>query len=237
MSYIIRAIVNPTVKYSVLSDERGNYGSKVTAEAVFQKADEANANGHRFPRSILSRAVNEIQKEVESNHFLGELDHPDNINDINRIGTVCLKSVSHVITKLTMDGDYVIGQFKTLDTPNGIILASLLRDSIKIGVSIRAITDQDISYGGEHVDTINDFNFISYDAVHSPAYPDAYIKGIMSSVFRIAENEGIITQQTPNIITPNSQNNILGSINSVSDFKSILSDAITDALKKLHNKK
>lgn len=237
MSYIIRALVNPIAKYSILSDERGNYGSKVTAEAVFQKADEANANGHRFPRSILSRAVNEIQKEVESNHFLGELDHPDNINDINRIGTVCLKSVSHVITKLTMDGDYVVGQFKTLDTPNGVILASLLRDAIKIGVSIRAITEQDISYGGEHVDTINDFNFISYDAVHSPAYPDAYIKGIMSSVFRIAESEGIIAAQKPDIITPKNQDNIFGTVSNISDFKSILSDAITDALKKVHNKK
>jgi hypothetical protein len=59
----------------------------------------------------------------------------------------------------------------------------------------------------------------------------------MSSVFRIAESEGIIAAQKPDIITPKNQDNILGALSNVSDFKSILSDAITDALKKVHNKK
>ena len=122
-------------------------------------------------------------------HFLGELDHPDDINDVNRIATISLKNVSHVITELKMDNNYVVGRFETLDTPNGVILGSLLKDNIKIGVSIRAVTDQDISYGFDKVDAINNFTLISYDAVHNPAYNDAYVKTVIASVFKMPETE------------------------------------------------
>ena len=183
--YLFRSIVNPLLEYTILSDVKGNLGNKVIAEAVFQKCDDSNANGHRFPKHVLSAALSQIEEEVQNRHFLGELDHPDDINDVNRIATVSLKNVSHVITSLAMDGNYVVGKFETLDTPNGLILASLLKDKIKVGVSIRAITDQDISYGLNNIDTINEFTLISYDAVHNPAYSDAYVKSIMGSVFKI----------------------------------------------------
>jgi hypothetical protein len=183
--YLIRSVVNPLLEYTILSDVKGNMGNKVTAEAVFQKCDDSNANGHKFPKRVLTSALNQIKEEVQNRHFLGELDHPDDINDVNRIATVSLKNVSHVITSLAMDGNYVVGKFETLDTPNGMILGSLLKDKIKVGVSIRAITDQDISYGLNNVDTINEFTLISYDAVHNPAYSDAYVKSVMGSVFKI----------------------------------------------------
>jgi hypothetical protein len=183
--YLIRSLVNPLLEYTILSDVKGNLGNKVTAEAVFQKCDDSNANGHRFPKRVLTSALNQIKEEIQNRHFLGELDHPDDINDVNRIATVSLKNVSHVITSLEMDGNYVVGKFETLDTPNGMILGSLLKDKIKIGVSIRAITDQDISYGSNNIDTINEFTLISYDAVHNPAYSDAYVKSVMGSVFKI----------------------------------------------------
>lgn len=183
--YLIRSVVNPLLEYTILSDVKGNLGNKVTAEAVFQKCDDSNANGHKFPKRVLTSALSQIKEEVQNRHFLGELDHPDDINDVNRIATVSLKNVSHVITSLAMDGNYVVGKFETLDTPNGMILGSLLKDKIKVGVSIRAITDQDISYGLNNVDTINEFTLISYDAVHNPAYSDAYVKSVMGSVFKI----------------------------------------------------
>lgn len=183
--YLIRSVVNPLLEYTILSDVKGNLGNKVTAEAVFQKCDDSNANGHKFPKRVLASALNQIKEEVQNRHFLGELDHPDDINDVNRIATVSLKNVSHVITSLAMDGNYVVGKFETLDTPNGMILGSLLKDKIKVGVSIRAITDQDISYGLNNIDTINEFTLISYDAVHNPAYSDAYVKSVMGSVFKI----------------------------------------------------
>ena len=93
-----------------------------------------------------------------------------------------------------MDGNYVVGRFETIDTPNGNILATLLREKLKVGVSIRAITDQDISYGLDSVDTINDFTLITYDAVHNPAYSDAYVKSIVSSCYKLPNNNYVIPE-------------------------------------------
>ena len=62
---------------------------------------------------------------------------------------------------------------------------SLLKDRIKTGVSIRAITDQDISYGTDTINKITEFTLITYDAVHNPAYSDAYVKSIMASVYKL----------------------------------------------------
>ena len=93
-----------------------------------------------------------------------------------------------------MDGNYVVGRFETIDTPNGNILATLLREKLKVGVSIRAITDQDISYGLDSVDTINEFTLITYDAVHNPAYSDAYVKSIVSSCYKLPNNNYVIPE-------------------------------------------
>jgi len=192
--YVFKSLANPVLECNIISDVRKNDTNKIVAEAVFQKCDDSNANGHKFPKRVLMAAVNEIASEVESRHLVGELDHPDDINDVNRIATIALKNVSHVITKLAMDGNYVVGRFETIDTPNGNILATLLREKLKVGVSIRAITDQDISYGLDSVDTINEFTLITYDAVHNPAYSDAYVKSIVSSCYKLPNNNYVIPE-------------------------------------------
>ncbi len=192
--YVFKSLANPVLECTIISDVRKNDTNKIVAEAVFQKCDDSNANGHKFPKRVLMAAVNEVAGEVESRHLVGELDHPDDINDVNRIATISLKNVSHVITKLAMDGNYVVGRFETIDTPNGNILATLLREKLKVGVSIRAITDQDISYGLDSVDTINEFTLITYDAVHNPAYSDAYVKSIVSSCYKLPNNNYVIPE-------------------------------------------
>ena len=192
--YVFKSLANPVLECTIISDVRKNDTNKIVAEAVFQKCDDSNANGHKFPKRVLMAAVNEVASEVESRHLVGELDHPDDINDVNRIATIALKNISHVITKLAMDGSYVVGRFETIDTPNGNILATLLREKLKVGVSIRAITDQDISYGLDSVDTINDFTLITYDAVHNPAYSDAYVKSIVSSCYKLPNNNYVIPE-------------------------------------------
>lgn len=215
--YLIRSVVNPLLEYKIIEASDIKNCNKVTAEAVFQKCDDTNANGHVFPRRVLAAAINEAKESIKNRHLLGELDHPDNIKDVNRIATISLKNVSHLITELEMDGNYVVGKFETLDTPNGLILASLLKDRIKTGVSIRAITDQDISYGMDEINKINEFTLITYDAVHNPAYSDAYVKSIMASVYKLDYN-----YKNKKIIM------------SEEEFKNLLSEAIIAAVKKIY---
>lgn len=183
--YAFKSNLNHPLKYSVIASNHGTFGDKVTAIAVFQKCGDANANGHAFSKSVLSRAVEKIRPEIKSRHFLGELDHPDDITDVNRIATVHLKDASHVITELEMDGNYVVGKFETLNTPNGAALAGLLKDNIKVGVSIRAVTEQEITYGMDNIDEITEFSLVAYDAVHNPAYSDSYVKSIISSIYKL----------------------------------------------------
>lgn len=215
--YLIRSVVNPLLEYKIVDDSNVKGSNKVTAEAIFQKCDDPNANGHAFPRRALVAAIENAKENVKNRHFLGELDHPDNIKDVNRIATVSLKNVSHLITDLDMDGDYVVGKFETLDTPNGLILGSLLRDKIKTGVSIRAITDQDISYGLDKINNINEFTLITYDAVHNPAYSDSYVKSIMASVYKLSSdysNRKIVISED--------------------EFKTLLSEAVMAAVKRIY---
>lgn len=215
--YLIRSIVNPLLEYKIVEGSEVKGSNKVVAEAVFQKCDDPNANGHSFPRRVLAAAVDEARENIRNRHFLGELDHPENIKDVNRIATVSLKNVSHLITNLEMDGDYVVGKFETLDTPNGMILASLLKDKIKTGVSIRAITDQDISYGSDKINNITEFTLITYDAVHNPAYSDAYVKSIMASVYKLDSD---YSERRISV--------------SEGEFKAMLAEAITAAVKRIY---
>ena len=215
--YLIRSIVNPLLEYKIVEGSEVKGSNKVVAEAVFQKCDDPNANGHSFPRRVLAAAVDEARENIRNRHFLGELDHPENIKDVNRIATVSLKNVSHLITNLEMDGDYVVGKFETLDTPNGMILASLLKDKIKTGVSIRAITDQDISYGSDKINSITEFTLITYDAVHNPAYSDAYVKSIMASVYKLDSD---YSERRISV--------------SEGEFKAMLAEAITAAVKRIY---
>lgn len=215
--YLIRSIVNPLLEYKIVEGSEVKGSNKVVAEAVFQKCDDPNANGHSFPRRVLAAAVDEARENIRNRHFLGELDHPENIKDVNRIATVSLKNVSHLITNLEMDGDYVVGKFETLDTPNGMILASLLKDKIKTGVSIRAITDQDISYRSDKINNITEFTLITYDAVHNPAYSDAYVKSIMASVYKLDSD---YSERRISV--------------SEGEFKAMLAEAITAAVKRIY---
>lgn len=210
---VLQMIVSPKMKYSILSDKKTSLGDKVIAEAIFQEADQANGNGHRFPRRALWAAIHDADTIIKERRMLGELDHPGDINNINRLANVELKNVSHVITDLGMNGNTVIGKFETLNTPSGAILAALLKDNIKVGVSIRALTDMDVSYDTEQVNDINQFELVTYDAVHNPAYKDAFVSNILSSrIMPVIREIGSNTSLTNNNVSMNTLNNLRGQI-------------------------
>lgn len=202
MRSLIRTVVSPKLEYTIVAsstskENKSLLGPKVVVDCVFQEADVPNANGHMFPKSGLMSAIQKAGSIITDRRLLGELDHPDDITDVNRLATVMLKNVAMVISDLRMDGSHVVGRFETLDTPNGVILSSLLRDKVKVGVSIRALTEQDISYDSSNVNKINQFELVTYDAVHNPAYSDAFVSSIVSkTVFPVGNidvNNNLLT--------------------------------------------
>jgi len=184
---VISGVVNPSLDYKVSKAENVPGGKVLIEDVVFQVTEDSNQNGMRFLDEDFRAAISSLQPEVDSRHFVGELDHPDDLENISRMQGVNLKEISHVIPKIRVENKKVIGSLETLGTPNGVILSTLLKENIKIGVSIRAITNQDISYSMENIDTIRNFKLVCYDVVHRPAYKDAYITSILSSVKHIPQ--------------------------------------------------
>lgn len=91
-----------------------------------------------------------------------------------------LDRVSHLITSLKREGNDYIGKAKILDTPNGRIVESFLKENIKIGMSTRALGSLIDRNGLMEVQ--DDLRFTTVgDIVADPSAQRAFMQGIMES--------------------------------------------------------
>jgi hypothetical protein len=131
-----------------------------------QEAECENGNGRVYPLPILSREIGKYSKIVADNRALGELDHPES-------SIVNLANVSHMVTKIWMEGPAVMGKIKVLTTPAGQILKSLIEANVKIGISSRGLGSVRDDRGKTYVE--DDFQLIAFDIVSEPSTPDAFM--------------------------------------------------------------
>lgn len=139
---------------------------KLYMSGVFIQGGVRNLNQRVYPVREISKAVeniNEILHNGES--VLGELDHPEEL-------TINLDRVSHMITKMWMDGNTGMGKLQILDTPLGNIAKTLLESGVKLGVSSRG--SGNVGDGGD----VSDFEIITVDIVARPSAPNAYPKAV-----------------------------------------------------------
>tara|TARA_R110000772_G_scaffold205219_2_gene315478 strand:- start:1147 stop:1983 length:837 start_codon:yes stop_codon:yes gene_type:complete len=129
---------------------------KVKVQGVFQRADEQNNNGRVYPKKVLEGQVKALQSKITERSLVGALDHPTN-------DAIHLSQASHLITKLWMEGNDVMGEAEILSTPNGKIVDALLHDEVKIGISSRGL-------GTVSESTVNeDFRLLTFDLVSDPS--------------------------------------------------------------------
>jgi len=131
-----------------------------------QEAECENGNGRVYPLPILSREIGKYNKVVADNRALGELDHPES-------SIVNLANVSHMVTKIWMEGPAVMGKIKVLSTPAGQILKSLIEANVKIGISSRGLGSVRDERGKTYVE--DDFQLIAFDIVSEPSTPNAFM--------------------------------------------------------------
>tara|TARA_R100001082_G_C4364732_1_gene161287 strand:+ start:797 stop:1393 length:597 start_codon:yes stop_codon:yes gene_type:complete len=131
-----------------------------------QEADCQNGNGRIYPGPILTREVKKYASIVEDNRALGELDHPES-------SIINLANVSHMVTKVWMEGANVMGKCKVLNTPSGQILRSLVESGVKIGISSRGMGSVTEQQGKTIVE--DDFQLICFDIVSEPSTPNAFM--------------------------------------------------------------
>jgi hypothetical protein len=137
-------------------------GKSLYLSGICVQGGVRNHNQRVYPVNEISRAVRSIQEQIDNNFsVLGEADHPQGL-------TVNLDRVSHVITKMWMEGSNGYGKLKILPTPMGQLIKVMLESGVKLGVSSRG--SGEVDHNGE----VKGFEIITVDVVATPSAPGAY---------------------------------------------------------------
>jgi len=146
--------------------EESSANSKMKIRGTFQRAEEANNNGRIYPTKVLEGQIKKLQPLIEARRLCGELDHPQN-------DTVKLSNASHLVTKLEMKGNEVLGEAEILKTPAGLTAQALVHGGVSIGISSRGMGTLSEDADGSKV-VNEDFNLVTFDLVADPSTRGAY---------------------------------------------------------------
>jgi len=142
--------------------EDGNGGKTLHLNGICIQGDIRNQNQRIYSSSEIGRAVKTVNEQIAGGYScLGEVDHPADLR-------INLDRVSHMITKMWMDGPNGYGKLKILPTPMGQLVATMLESGVKLGVSSRGSGEVDNS------GNVQGFEIITVDIVAQPSAPGAY---------------------------------------------------------------
>jgi len=173
-------------KMEILTEGKGQ-NSSMKVRGVFQRADEENNNKRIYPKALLTREVEKLTESMNNRRLMGELDHPQH-------DSVKLSNVSHLITKLDVKGNEIIGEAEILNTPMGQVARALVEGGVQIGISSRGMGT--LSEGDDGKRYVNeDFRLITWDIVADPSTRGAYPT--------LAENrQSILVEEILNEVLP-----------------------------------
>lgn len=156
----------------VVSESKdGNTRHVIRLGGQFQYADRRNQNGRVYEKAVLEHAVKEIQEDIERRSVMGELDHPPDAK-------IHLDNVSHLLTKLWMEGDVVLGEIEILEGKRmGQELKALVDAGVTVGISSRGVGDMEtVMHEGEEVlRVLPGYTFVTFDVVAEPSVQDSYL--------------------------------------------------------------
>lgn len=126
--------------------------------------DKPTINGRTYPKTEVAKALVDFQTKIGGRTAIGAF-----ASDINGT-TIDIAAVSHMITRVEIDGDYLVGDVKTLPTPKGALLDAIIDDpSTKFGVRGFGQVDNNGVVSGFSIHSIN----VYLDPTPSPAYKNA----------------------------------------------------------------
>jgi hypothetical protein len=159
-------------KSTVTEDRNGNEIPIMRVTGLFQMGDKENANGRFYPtQDVLSPAVQQIQEDVGGRAVMGEFDHPADAK-------IHLDRVSHLISKVWMDGRKVYGEAEVLhNLPCGACLRGLFEHKVRVGISSRGVGDMEVAEQGGHevYRVMPGYSFVTWDAVAEPSVNGAIL--------------------------------------------------------------
>jgi hypothetical protein len=147
----------------VLESEEGSDGKKsLHLNGICIQGDIRNQNQRVYSSNEIGKAVKTLNEQIAGGYsVLGEVDHPQDLK-------INLDRVSHMITKMWMDGPNGYGKLKILPTPMGQLIQTMLESGVKLGVSSRGSGEVDGS------GNVQGFEIITVDIVAQPSAPGAY---------------------------------------------------------------
>lgn len=147
----------------VLESEEDKDGKKsLHLNGICIQGDIRNANQRVYSSEEIGKAVKTLNEQIAGGYsVLGEVDHPADLR-------INLDRVSHMITKMWMDGPNGYGKLKLLPTPMGQLIETMLTSGVKLGVSSRG--SGEVDEGGN----VQGFEIITVDVVAQPSAPGAY---------------------------------------------------------------
>jgi hypothetical protein len=161
--------------------ESADDGKSLYMVGKFLGGAQVNENGRVYPANEIRAAVEELNETVGGGYsVLGEVDHPEGLN-------INLDRVSHMITKMWMDGPDGYGKLKIIPTPMGQLVKTMLESQVKLGVSSRGSGNVNESTG--HV---SDFKIVTVDIVAQPSAPGAYPKAVFESLMNMRHGHRVL---------------------------------------------
>jgi len=184
---------------------------------VFQRADEENNNGRIYPKALLEREITKLCESMKGRRLMGELDHPQH-------DSVKLSNVSHLITKLDVKGNEIIGEAEILDTPMGKVAKALIEGGVQVGISSRGMGT--LSEGQDGKRYVNeDFRLITWDLVADPSTRGAFPS--------LSESR----QSRQSLLVEEIMNEVLPRVTKEKVFSTLLTESLNEAKMKKAKKK
>lgn len=178
----------------VLNEETGKQERVYKIAGIFSTIGQKNRNGRIYPKPLWESQIAEYQKNITSGNIncLMEYEHPA------RTTVDPIKAVAK-INKLTIEGDYVMGEATLLNNPIAEQLKSLIDNGIKISVSSRGV-------GNVKNGIVENFRLVTYDIVPYPSDYNATMNGMVEGhemcegvihgfINEKSENERILEKQ------------------------------------------
>lgn len=197
-------------KETVTEDFNGREVPVMRVTGLFQMGDKENANQRFYSTSeVLAPAVRSIQEDVEHRAVMGEFDHPADAK-------IHLDRVSHLITKIWMDGRKVFGEAEILHKlPCGACLRGLFEHKVRVGISSRGVGDMEVveHQGQQTYRVLPGYSFVTWDAVAEPSVNGAILniqEGLNKKLRPIKESRGKFSPRAYQDLLVKEINNFFG---------------------------
>lgn len=178
----------------VTEDAHGREVPVMRVTGLIQNGDTENANSRYYPtKDVLIPAVRAIQEDIDKRAVMGEFDHPSDAK-------IHLDRISHLMTKVWMDGRKVFGEAEILHrVPCGAALRGLFEHKVRVGISSRGVGDMEVAEhnGHEVYRVMPGYAFVTWDAVAEPSVHGAILniqEGLNKRLRPIKERKSLFSE-------------------------------------------